>query len=201
MTSSPRQSDFWRWPALVLWLVFFFVGLVPEWVYYRLRDLGAVTTQRALVNSYYLLPFAMAAFLAAFTHWRCREAAVNPSEARGKALQIWVLSLLAFLPIRLEHVWDYLGIPVPEYRRLILTMAAAKGLAWLYLLSLIVRFHLWSGHAVYQRMRSLLPSTHVRESASPRASVKEPTEIAQVSSENHPENPEGGPDSVREHGL
>lgn len=146
------------------------MGLQPEATYEILREWGLVATQRAVVNNHGFIVIGFAAYLVFFTHRRCLEAAVRPMDAFGKALQIGVLALLAFLPLRLEHALNYQHIPVPAYRRLILFMAAAKCLAWVYLLSVLVRYYFLSGLAVYAHMVSIFPSSYVkREKQAPPA--------------------------------
>ncbi len=194
MTQSPRQHDGWRWPAFFLWMLFFAAGLFPEWVYYQLRDAGQVATQRALTNSFYLLPLAMAGFFAGFVFVRCREAGTGEA-ATGKAVQVWILALVAFLPIRLEQVVDYWNIPVPEYRRLILSMASVKCIAWLYLLSIVFRYHFCSGYRLFQRMPSVFPSSRKasKTAHSPEAAGPQPPAS--------PPDPEDTAEAIREHGI
>lgn len=194
MTPSSRQRDGWRWPAFLLWTSFFAAGLFPEWVYYQLRAWGQVVTQRAMTNSLYLLPVAMAGFFAGFVFVRCREAGTG-NAAMGKAMQVWILALVAFLPIRLEQIGDYLRIPEAEYRRLILGMATVKCISWLYLYSIVLRFHFWSGYRLFLRMPSVFPSGRTPEPAV-STSVASPAAPAVTSAEL-----DDSPESVREHGL
>jgi len=154
MTAPHPDRDLWRWPALLLWLIFFLVGLLPEKTFFLLRDLGYVATQNASVNSVWLPVAAMAAFLTFFAYYVCREANLDPGEAEGKALQIAVFALLAFLPLRLEQFKEYLLVPVPEHRRLLIGACTVKCVAWLYLLSLVIRYYCWKGGRVF----TLLPS-------------------------------------------
>ncbi len=202
MNSTPPRFDPWRAPALFLWLVFFAVGLVPEWVYVQLRDVGGVVTQRALINNMALLPMAMTAFLTLFFHQRCAEAGLHPVETKGKTFQLGLLALIAFvLPVHLEQFMEYMTIPVAEYRRIIFSLIAAKCIAWLYLVSVIGRYYLGNGHRVFIRMPSLFPSVHAlpaEQGADPL-----PNATPDQETENDPahEAPEDSAQSVREQGL
>lgn len=165
MDNSRSSFDFWRIPALALWAAFFAVGLYPEWVYDALRDLGQVASQRALTNSAWLITFSWAAYLGWFTLARCREAGDSPAFASAKGVQVLLLGLTAFMPLRLEHFAAYQQIPVPEYRWILYGMIGTKCISCLYLVLMILRYCLFSGHAVFVNMPALFPSAHVPESA------------------------------------
>lgn len=161
MFSLLRSNNWWRIPAFLAWVPLFFAGYFPEKTFHWLRDLGGVVTQHAITNSYYTVTLACAAYLAFFTFWRCRDAGDESPTAQGKALQLGIIALLAFLPMRMEYLRDYFAIPVAEHRRLLLFFAAAKTAAWLYLFLLILRYYAWSGDRVFQRLQILFPSvTH-----------------------------------------
>jgi hypothetical protein len=161
------SRDYWRFPALLLWMVFFSLGVSPEEIYHYCRMVGHVTTQRALTNSPWILPLGMAAYLAMFTFHRCREAGLDDIQARGKAFQVMILALPAFLPIRLELVLHYRDIPIESYRWVVLGVAAAKTLTWFYLCSVVVRYYLGWGAQVYRDMPSVFPSVWNTEPGAP----------------------------------
>ncbi len=158
MRDSGGQFDYWRLPSLALWLVFFGVGLLPEWVYDELRILGAVVTQKALINSPYLITVGFAGYLAVFCFNKCRLADATEAVARANALQNGVIALLAFLPLPLELLVQARDIPVASARHFIYMLGTVKLIAWWYLLLLFIRYYMSGNPRVFTRMASLLPS-------------------------------------------
>lgn len=168
MSESPSQFDFWRIPAFVLWVLLFVAGLVPDLVFFVLREAGHVKTQSALVNSHYMITFLLAGFTGMFTHARCREAGAGDLPARGKALQTAVMGLVAFLPVPWYLLPRLHEIPKLELRLVVLFVCGAKMLAWSYLLSVLMRYYFWNGQRAYLNMFMVLPSMY-REEESQRA--------------------------------
>lgn len=161
MSESPNSQDLWRFPTLLLWLLFFIVGLAPEPVYNLLRQAGAVVPQYAIVNSPQALTVGLAAYLALFCLNRCRATGLPLSAAQDRALLVGVLGLAAFLPIdflRLVQLW----LNPETQRRLFayLNYAAAivKVAAWWYLLSVIVRYYVGVENA-FAEIPSIFPSS------------------------------------------
>ena len=199
MFSLLRSNDWWRIPAFLAWIPIFFAGYFPERTFHWLRDLGGVVTQRAITNSHYAVSLACAAYLAFFTFWRCRDAGDESPTAQGKAIQLGIIALLAFLPMRMEYLRDYFAIPVAEHRRLLLFFAAAKTAAWLYLFLVILRYYAWSGDRVFQRMQILFPSvtrnrsktapTSVSPDAEKRSESASPGNLSPPENKNTKENP------------
>ncbi len=183
MAKPPRQVDWWCGPLLGLWAVFFVVGAVPEWTYEQLRMASHVVTQRALVNSPFLLSLALAAYLAWFTYHRCREAGLDGIHTRGKTLQIAIISLAAFLPLSTESLLNLNSIMVPAWRHLVTITAAVKTLAWLYLLSILLRYYLGSGHETFVRIPSLLPSVRYLDATEETTSLPPRPEPADAAEE------------------
>ncbi|MEK7793139.1 MAG: hypothetical protein AAB353_01345 [Candidatus Hydrogenedentota bacterium] len=139
---------------LALWCVFFAAGLVPERAFNTLRNAAAVTPFTAWVNSSVLLVFALIAYFTAFAYRRARDTGSGPVESAGRAFQLGLLSSVAFLEIpsggsNTEHqtlieLLLYLGRIEDSYlRNVVLAVSMAKVGAWLYLLSLLVRLHLF----------------------------------------------------------
>ena len=158
MRKSHDGYDLWRLPNFALWLVFFGIGLIPEPVYDGLRALGAVVTQRAVVNSPYFITVGCAVYLAVFWFHKCREAQFSERVARGSALQHGMVALLAFLPLPPELVLQAPHIPVASIRHLIYGASAVKILAWAYLF-LVVGYSCVSGKwVVSTAMSRLFPS-------------------------------------------
>ncbi len=160
MEQETARIDWWRLPALCLWAPLFAAGLFPEWCHGTLRELGRVAVLRAITNSPWAITFLLSAYIGWFVVLRCREAGQNEATSAGKGLQIAILSLMAFTPLHLENLPHYMTIPVPEYRWLMLSTVGAKGVAWLYLVLVMLRYYLLSGHRVFAAMPSLFPSTH-----------------------------------------
>ncbi len=92
-----RERTFWDLLSLPLWGAFFAVGLVPEPVFYGLRDLASVTTQRAFVNTSLVITFAFSCYFGLFVYGRCRDRASGHSEAQARGIQGFILGLVAFL--------------------------------------------------------------------------------------------------------
>ena len=167
MNYSKSPINAWTVPTLALWLVFFSAGLFPEAVYYAARLAGSVATQNALVNSPNLVTLFLALYLAFFAYHCCLNAGLSRENALVRAIQVGVLSLIAFLPYpffmllapgsleqlnnRLQRADEFLavfGLPV------------AKLLAWLYLLIAIFRHHLTGGGKIFAHMYPRLPRKH-----------------------------------------
>lgn len=144
----------------MLWVAFFAAGLYPEWVYDQARELGRVAAQRALTNSAWLITAAWAGYMGWFTLARCREAGDSHASATAKGVQVLLLGLTAFMPLRLENIAEVQYIPVPEYRWIIYGTVGAKGIAWMYLVLVILRYYLFSGYMTFINMPALFPSAH-----------------------------------------
>ena len=165
MSDSSEHTDIWHWLTLWLWGVFFLVGLFPEYVFDWLRILGRVSPHRAMVNSYHVITLSLSAYLYFFSYRRCIEAEASPTEAHGKALQMGIFGLLAFLPVT-QVVMVYRDIPVAGLQKLVLAVGTAKLAAWIYLYTVLIRYYCMGGAQVYRRMRSIFPSS-VRADKSP----------------------------------
>lgn len=161
MREIRQERDMWRWPAVGLWVVFFWVGLVPERVFLRLRDLAEISTYDAALNSYQLITLALTTYLAFFCYRRCREAGLTDAVGQGKAIQVGTLGLLAFLDVPFEQLVETRS----PYYYFLLGIASAKMVAWLYLLSIIVRYYFWRRNQVFSRMITLIPSAHALDSS------------------------------------
>lgn len=156
MSKTRQEQDLWRWPTVGLWIIFFGVGLVPERIFHTLRDLAQISTYDAALNSYQLITLALTTYLALFCYHRCREADLEEGIAQGKAIQIGALGLLAFLDVPFEQLADTRS----PYHLFLLGIASAKMMAWLYLLSILVRHYFCGKNQVFSRMITLIPSAH-----------------------------------------
>ena len=158
MTENKDAVNLWTVGTLALWLAIFLVGLFPGIAFVWLREVGYVVTVRAVINSVWFISLSCAAFLGWFTFSRCMECGDEIDVALGKSVQIIILAVTAFLPMNLEKVFLYAHIPLPFYRYLILSVLATKSLAWLYLVIMILRYYLVSGHVVYKNIPLIFPS-------------------------------------------
>ena len=143
MSAPSPARDLWRWPALLLWCLFFMLGLWPELTFTMLREAGYVFSQNAVINSYNFISWCLTGFLAHFVYHRCVEAELPPLEALGKAFQIGVLGFVAFIDLPIEqivHIRDAID------RALVLGTFGLKFMVWLYLYILIARYY-WSRNA------------------------------------------------------
>ncbi len=163
----------WDMLSLLLWTLFFACGLVPEPVFYALRDAAAVASHRAVVNSSLVITLSLSAYLALFVLRRCRESGASAVEAQGRALQAGVLGLLAFLefPARgasfevqtiLELFVRFRELPGVYLQCVIIFVAIGKLAAWFYLYSLVLRFHGKAKRNVFADSPALFPSTRHR---------------------------------------
>lgn len=140
-------------------MIIFLMGMFPGIAFTALREAGYVVTMRALINSNWFITLACAAFIGWFTFRRCVECNDSADVAMGKSVQIIILAMTAFLPMEIEKALLYFFyIPDPFYRYLILSVLATKALAWLYLVIMILKYYLVSGHAVYRDIPLIFPS-------------------------------------------
>ncbi len=156
--NGPRDS--WAVPIVLLWCLFFAVGLDPEVTFQFLRDAGRVVSQRALVNSPHLITLGLSGFLAWHVFARCRDAGLNVSDAQARALQTAVLGLAAFLNFPLHHFLNAATLPTMDQRLLLWSVGMVKYVVWLYLLFTVIRFHLFGRISAFTGMVSVFPSTY-----------------------------------------
>lgn len=180
MSAPSPARDFWRWPALLLWCLFFFLGLWPELTYNLLREAGYVFSQNAVINSFHFISWCLTGFLAHFVYHRCVEAGLPPLEAIGKAFQIGLLAFVAFINLPIEeivHIRDAID------RALVLGAIGLKVLVWFYLYVLIARYY-WARNPMI--ISDSLPWLALRPAESPRATPK-------AASASVPESEQGTP--------
>ena len=173
MSADHSLRDPWRWPAAVLWFVFFLLGLWPELTFDLLRMAGYVFSQNAIINSYNFITWALTAFVAHFVYHRSIEAELPPIEALGKAMQLGILAFVAFIDLPVEL------IPDTRYlmdRVLIMGTVGFKLLVWLYLYSLIFRYY-WTGRA--EVVAGALPWLALTLPPSPKATEKKRPDTAE----------------------
>lgn len=171
--------DGWSLCLVALWTLFFLLGLFPEAAFWYFRNLGAVAGQRALVNSPWSITLGWVAFIAMFVYNRSRESGHDENGAQARAIETALIALVAFMPVELQLLPDYLAVPYPAMKYLLVGAVSAKLLCALYLFLLVLAYSLWWGLRVFEHMKTLLPSG----SAEP---VKdEAVEPASASSRDH----------------
>lgn len=170
---NDERRNVWDILTLSLWSCFFAVGLVPELAFYSFREFAVVPSYVALVNSSAVITIALTAYLAFFSNRRCRESGLSQIASHGKALEIAVLGLIAFLEIPakgsvfeartlLGIVLDFQSLPGRYLQSVVLFVGLSKLLAWLYLYSMVLRYHALGQRHVFARIPSLFPSMRVQ---------------------------------------
>ncbi|MBI1320696.1 MAG: hypothetical protein GC168_17365 [Candidatus Hydrogenedens sp.] len=110
-----------------------------------------------MINSPFVLYWALIAFVAFFVYDACRTRGDASAPARARAFTAAVLAMVAFLPVRMDEVIEYFRIMPAEQRNLLLGVVSLKSLAWLYLFGLVLRYY--SGDPqVFVRLPTFLPS-------------------------------------------
>lgn len=181
MSDPVKTPDWWRLPTLLLWILFFLIGLMPNPVYESLRTVAAVLPQRAMVNSPYLITILFAAYVALFCFHRCQDAGLTPHGAQDRAFQMGLLGLVAFLPVDFRALpTAYFQAPMQDQLRIYVS-AGGKSLAWLFMMSLFIRYYLFSDARAFAAIPSFFPSAHWKgndtSGAAPTA-ARQPPETA-----------------------
>lgn len=168
---SDNRRDAWDLFTLGLWFPFFLVGLVPELAFYLIREWGAVPPYTALVNSSAVITLSFAAYVAFFALRRCRDAGLSRPMAQGKALEIGLLALVAFLEIPTKGMafqartligvlLDIQQLPDRYLQLVVFLVGTTKLVAWAYLFSLVIRYHAFGNRRVFAQIPSMFPSMH-----------------------------------------
>lgn len=172
------HRDIWDLLTLGLWSCFFAVGFVPELAFAAVRNFAAVPSYVALVNSSAVITIALTVYLAFFTNRCCRASGLGPVASHGKALEIAVLCLVAFLEIPakgsafetrtlFEIVLDFRSLPGRYLQLVVLFVGMSKLAAWVYLYSLVLRYHAFGYRHVFVHIPSIFPSMREEESQNP----------------------------------
>lgn len=183
-----ERRDIWDLFTLCAWFVFFAIGLMPELAFYGIREYAHVRTSTALVNSSAIITLGFAAYIGLFAFRRCREEGLSAYLSQGKALEVGLIALVAFLELpsrgavfqsrTLVTVLLALGeIPDRYLQAVVLFVGASKLMAWSYLVSLMIRYHAFGNRRVFTGVPSLFPSMHraqADESGGPDAPTQTP---------------------------
>jgi len=141
MAAESESRDGWRWPLLFLWVLYIAVGAFPEDFYYLMRAVGQVTTQRAFVNSHWLVYLVWIFVLSWFVVRRATLLGMPPIDAIGRGLCVLLVALVAFFPVGLGEVLNFFEqIPDPGVRHLFQGFAVIKGMALVLLLAVLVHY-------------------------------------------------------------
>lgn len=174
-----EQRDAWDLLTLAFWFTFFIIGLAPELFFSVFRTAGGVSPYSALVNSSAIITVGFSIYLALFAYRRCRSAGLTAYISQGKALEVALLALVAFLELPalraslegrrtlLALVLDIGAVEDRYLQGVILFVAASKLLAWIYLFSLVLRYHAFGNRAVFTQVPSMFPSMHRSEHKDP----------------------------------
>lgn len=172
------RRDVWDLLTLAFWIAFFTIGLAPELFFSLFRHVGGVSSYSALVNSSAIITVTFSLYLALFAYRRCRFAGLTPYLSQGKALEVALLALVAFLELPalrsslqgrrtlLALVLDLGAVEDRYLQGVILFVTASKLLAWIYLFSLVLRYHAFGNRTVFTQVPSMFPSMHRHEHAS-----------------------------------
>lgn len=166
-----ERRDVWDVLTLGAWFLFFGMGLMPELAFNGIRAAASVRTSTALVNSSAILTLGFAAYLGLFAYRRCVENGLGRYLAQGKALEVGLIALVAFLelPARgsvfqsrtLVSVLLQFGDIEDRYlQAVVMFVGLSKLTAWAYLLSLVIRYHAFGNRDVFSTVPSLFPSMH-----------------------------------------
>lgn len=186
MNETHPKWDLWKLPTLLLWLIFFMVGLAPVYVFNALRDYAGVLTQNALVNSPHMLTIALAGYMTIFVFNRCLAAGASAQEAQEKAIQVGIFAWVAFLPLDFFDVILAYANPLVRNRTIIYFAAAMKLTAWWLLLVMILRYYLLTkGSALFPNIVSPASSTKQEETL-PENTLNKSHATADNSEENPP---------------
>ena len=170
MTDSHKVT-IWDGLTLGLWSLFFIVGLAPELFFHGFRIVARVTTHHAFVNSSAVITVGFSAYIAFFVSRQCRRAGLNDGDAHGKALQVGILAMIAFLELPSQSavfgtqtllllMLQSFHMSDPYLRNVILLVGCCKLISWFYLYSLMLRFHLMGRRHVFSRMPTFFLSHH-----------------------------------------
>jgi len=169
--TTTRDVTIWDLMSMVLWSALFAVGLVPELAFHGLRGLAHVSSRFAMVNSSAMITFGLSAYLMFFVARQCVLTRMSRGEAHGKAIHVGLLSILAFLEIPSQSpvfgIQTLLGLMLQSelqvefsLKVMLWSIGCTKLAAWLYLYSLMIRFHIFGNREAFSRMPTFFVQIH-----------------------------------------
>lgn len=170
MTTKPNVT-IWDLLTMGLWSALFAVGLVPELAFHGLRALAKVSSYAAFVNSSAIITFALSAYVAFFVARQCRACGLTSGDVQAKAIHAALLSILAFIEIpgrspvfgtqTLLGLMLQSSLQVDQNLKVMLwVVGCTKLAAWLYLYTLMLRFHVVGIRDVFTRMPTFFLHVH-----------------------------------------
>lgn len=177
MTNGQSSYDFWRIPTLLLWWIFLVVGALPEEVFWAAREAAGVVTQRAMVNSPDLITLAFASYLGIFAYRQCLEQGLSAPVSQGRAIQITIIGLIAFLPFpvaRLLGVGDiaaYSFWDTVYLRGAVYSVWIGKLAALIYLAGVFFRIYALGNSSLFRDMVNVFPSASIDKHTSSNPAI------------------------------
>ena len=170
VTDKQGGFDVWRIPTLLLWWIFLLVGALPEEIYWAAREAAGVVTQRALVNSPDVITLSFTLYLAIFTYRQCREQGLAAPIGQGRAIQIAIIALIAFLPfpvarflsvgeISAYSFWDTVYL-----RGAVYAVWIGKLAGLIYLAGMFFRIYILGNSSLFREMFNVFPSARTDSS-------------------------------------
>ena len=179
-------------PLLILWALFFVMGLFPGEVFALLREMGLVVTQDALVNSPHTITVAFALYMGFFAYRRCEEAGLTVSDAQWRGLLVCVLGLLAFLDVPLYLLLDMPVRLARSDRLLYYLVGPTKLLAWVYLYINVLRYYALGDDRVFAMMFPRAGRSGAEGDSVPAPPPNLPAQGADAHRDGHAQESEGG---------
>ena len=164
MTTS-RDVTIWDYFSMGMWSVLFAIGLVPEFVFHGLRAAAHISKYTAFVNSSAIITLALAGYIAFFVSRQSRAGGISIPDSQAKAIHAALLSILAFIEIPGQSpvfgIQTLLGLMLqselqvePSMKVMLWVVGCTKLAAWIYLYTLMLRFHVLGNREVFSKMRT-----------------------------------------------
>jgi hypothetical protein len=154
-------------------MIFLMVGFAPKQVFLLLREHGGVVTQTAITNNEIVITVAFCAYITAFVHQKCLQADgvgdTAAARASFNAVFAGILAFVAFLPLTVGEVRGTIEIGNALDKRIVVSLACAKLLSWLYLYCALLRHYLMGNAQVFAYSLLLVPSASQRHTRLPIA--------------------------------
>jgi hypothetical protein len=180
--------DWWLPPTLVLWALFFVVGMFPGLFFLLIRTQAGVLRHEALVNTPYAVTLLLAGYIGFFVLMRCLDAGISTSGAQSRAIFAGVLAFIAFLDVPwLTFVSGTVYLDGADWLFLGFSMLL-KVTAWLYLYAVVLLTYFSGPHM----LGKLLPAS--RQSAQRMEAVPRSEPHASAGEAPVPKNEEESPE-------
>jgi hypothetical protein len=163
-TGDETKFSPWAIPTFMLWFFFMVIAVAPDVFFEYFRTVGRVLTQDAWINNVYVMTIGFSGYYAWFVSERCTEGGLSSNESKGRATQVFVLGLLAFMPftVTIQLLLSPQAILVSELRYLAILVAIGKMLAWFYLVGLLFAYYVLDYRDVFVQIPSMFPSSYAK---------------------------------------